>query len=191
MMIGTNQHTAKTIERIPNHSVGVELGVWKGNSSQQFAKKARRLHLVDSWSVEPYTHLSKEDYAHYLDRYAGMTGSKDPKSFQTYYDNIHASVVQKFSDNLNVVVWRMDTDKFFKTFDEKVDWFYVDAAHDDKGVYKDLCNTHKHLQKYGGGLIFGDDYGNKPGVVAGVDRFVKDFGLTLNNFYVNQYEIKV
>jgi hypothetical protein len=191
MMIGTNQQIKMTIKKIPFQSVGVELGVWKGNSSEYFAKKTRRLYLVDSWSVEPYKHLSKDEYNRYLDRYADMTGSRDPQSFQMYYDQIHAGVVEKFSDNLNVSIWRMDTDKFFKTFNEKVDWFYVDAAHDEDGVYKDLCNTRNHLLKYGGGLIFGDDYGNKAGVVAGVDKFVEEFGLTINNFYANQYEIKI
>lgn len=190
-MIGVNNHINETIKRIPAHSVGVELGVWKGNSSQKFAQKTRRLHLVDSWSVEPYKDLSEEEYQNYLDRYAGMTGGRTPEQFQQYYDNIHDSVVRKFSDNLNVTIWRMDTDRFFKLFDEKVDWFYVDAAHDEEGVYKDLCNTYAHLIKHGGGTIFGDDYGNKAGVVAGVDKFINEFGLELDAYGVNQYQINV
>lgn len=189
MMIGTNRNIHETIKRMPNYSVGVELGVWKGDSSELMSQKTRKLHLVDSWSVEPYKHL--ESYEDYLKRYSGITGGNTPKEFMNYYDQIYESVCQRFQQNLNVQVWRMDTKRFFRMFDEKVDWFYVDAAHDEDGVYEDLVNTYKHLTSHGGGIIFGDDYGNKKGVVKGVDRFVEEYKVNLNNFYNNQYEIKV
>ena len=78
-----------------------------------------------------------------------------------------------------------------KTFDEKVDWFYVDAAHDEKGCYNDLVNSYNHLKKHGGGFLFGDDYGNKPGVVKAVDKFKAEYNLTMNVFHKNQYEMIV
>lgn len=189
MMVGTNNHSKETVKRIKQGSVGVELGVWKGNSSELFRKKASRLHLVDSWSVAPYTQL--ESYQSYLDRYSSICGSKDPKDFKKYYDKIYESVKKKFSNDINVTIWRMNTDKFFKEFTDKVDWFYVDAAHDEDGVYKDLVNSYKHLKKFNGGIIYGDDYGNKKGVVKGVDKFLKEYNLKINNFYENQYEIKI
>ncbi len=189
MMIGTNRNVHETIKRMPLNSVGVELGVWKGDSSELMSQKTRKLHLVDSWSVEPYKHL--ETYDSYLKRYQSVTGGNTPKDFMSYYDKIYQSVVDRFQQNLNVKIWRMPTTNFFKLFDEKVDWVYVDAAHDEEGVYLDLVNTHKHLAAHGGGTIYGDDYGNKQGVVKGVDRFVAEYDLKLNNFYNNQYEIKL
>ena len=68
MMIGKNRNIHETIKRMPLNSVGVELGVWKGDSSALMAEKTSRLHLVDSWSVEPYKHL--ESYDDYIKRYS-------------------------------------------------------------------------------------------------------------------------
>ena len=43
-----------------------------------------------------------------------------------------------------------------------------------------------------GGYIFGDDYSDaKPGVKKAVDTFINETGLFLNNFYMDQFEIKV
>ena len=189
MMVGTNVAAQYVATRMPENSVGVELGVWKGDSSNWFSKRTRKLHLVDSWSVEPYQQIDGWDA--YLSRYAQITGGNDVESFQKYYDTIHKSVVSRFTNNLNVVIHRMDTDKFFKTFDEKVDWFYVDAAHDKTGCYTDLVNSYNHLKKNGGGFLFGDDYGNKRGVVEAVDKFKAEYNLTMNVFHKNQYEMIV
>lgn len=189
MMIGKNVNVPETVKRIKPNSVGVELGVWKGDSSQLFKSKSSKLYLVDSWSVQPYEHL--ESYESYLDRYASTAGIRDPKSFKKYYDDVYKSVVNRFRNDNNVIICRMDTDEFFSQFTEKVDWFYVDAAHDEDGVYKDLVNSYDHLKKFAGGTIYGDDYGNKQGVVKGVDKFLKKYNLEINNFYRNQYEIKV
>jgi len=187
MMVGKNRYINETVNRMPLNSVGVELGVWRGDSSAVMAQKTSRLHLVDSWSVEPYKDL--EMYEDYIKRYARVTGSDDPEDFTKYYNEVYKSVVKRFAGNLNIQVWRMDTDSFFNMFEDKVDWFYVDASHEEDGVYKDLVNTYNHLKKQGYGTIYGDDYGNKKGVVNGVDKFLKDYNLNLNNFYKNQYEI--
>ena len=82
----------------------------------------------------------------------------------------------------------MTTTEWFKNFKEKLDWIYVDARHDTPGVYEDLINSVKVLKK--GGVIYGDDYGfNKYCVKVAVDKFIEKTGLTLNNFYQDQYEI--
>lgn len=190
MMFGRNGEVQETIKRIPKSSIGVELGVWKGVSSELFSKKTSTLHLVDSWSVEPYTEL--ESYESYLDRYSKLTGGSTPDDFMRFYDKVHAGVVNKFKNNKNVKVYRMTTDRFFETFDQDVDWFYVDAAHDEAGVYRDMTNCYNYLKSRRGGIIFGDDYGVKLGVVAGVDKFMKNnTNLVFDNFYGNQFEVRV
>ena len=40
MMFGKNPGTDATWKRIPEYSVGAELGVWKGDSSLKFLKRA-------------------------------------------------------------------------------------------------------------------------------------------------------
>tara|TARA_Y100001972_G_C7644381_1_gene323747 strand:- start:1149 stop:1718 length:570 start_codon:yes stop_codon:yes gene_type:complete len=187
MMVGKNRYIFETVNRMPLNSVGVELGVWRGDSSAVMAQKTSRLHLVDSWSIEPYK--KTEMYEDYIQRYKGITGSDNPKQFMNYYDSVYNSVVERFANNINIQIWRMDTNSFFKMFEDKVDWFYVDASHEEEGVYEDLVNTYNYLKKQGYGTIYGDDYGNKAGVVKGVDKFLKDYNLKLNNFYKNQYEI--
>ena len=38
------------MEKDPENSVGAELGVWQGESPEKFLKRAKHVHLVDSWS---------------------------------------------------------------------------------------------------------------------------------------------
>ena len=189
MMIGTNVAAQYVAKRMMPGSIGVELGVWKGKSSEIFSKRTSKLHLVDSWSVEPYRNLDSWD--NYLQRYSQITGGNTPEDFEKYYDEIYESVEKKFEDNDDVIIHRMDTNKFFETFKGDVDWFYVDAAHDEEGCYKDLVNSYNHLRRHGGGILFGDDYGNKKGVVKAVDRFKAERNLVMNVFHKNQYEMIV
>ena len=60
-------------------------------------------------------------------------------------------------------------------------WFYVYT----------ISTSYNHLKKHGGGILFGDDYGNKKGVVKAVDKFKSEYNLTMNVFHKNQYEMIV
>jgi hypothetical protein len=190
MMLGKNNESINVLSKIPENSVGVELGVWKGESSERFASKTKRLHLVDAWAPEPYKESTEHgSFENYISRYSQMVGSKNPDDFKKFYDSIYNMVKEKFSNNPNVILYRMSTKDFFKGFEEQVDWVYVDAAHDHNGCYHDLVNCLKIIKK--GGKILGDDYNNKPGVKSAVDQFVKDHQMVLDNFFGNQYEIMV
>ncbi len=189
MMFGNNVESIHIVDRIKEDSIGVELGVWKGASSEKFLKKTKHLHLVDAWAPESYQ-ASKEhgSYEGYLERYSQLVGSKNPNDFVKYYDKIYNEVKDKF-ENSSVTIHRMSTDDFFKTFNDKVDWVYIDAAHDYEGCLKDLRNSIKILQE--GGIIYGDDYNNKPGVKQAVDYFISETGHTLSIIYGSQYEIRI
>jgi len=189
MMYGKNTGSDQTWQRIPQNSVGVEIGVWKGDTSAKFLRRAGHLHLVDSWSVVPYT-ISDEHgtYEAYLDRYAAMVGSRDPEDFQKFYDSIYESVKLRFQSH-PVTIHRMNSRDFFKSFQESVDWVYVDADHSYQGCLGDLDHSLRIVKK--GGKIYGDDYTNKPGVRRAVDDFVQRTGLKFNNFFGTQYEIEV
>ena len=43
MMFGKNPGTDETWKRIPENSVGAELGVWQGESSEKFLKRAKHV----------------------------------------------------------------------------------------------------------------------------------------------------
>lgn len=189
MMFGKNIESVRVVDRIQPGTVGVELGVWKGDSSEKFLKKTKHLHLVDAWAPESYE-MSKEHgtFEDYLNRYAKLVGSRDPKDFVKYYDKIYEDVRARFLLK-PVTIHRMFTKEFFATFTERVDWVYVDAAHDHDGCYFDLENSLKIVKP--GGSIFGDDYQNKPGVRSAVDAFIRDYDLVLDNFHGSQFEIKL
>ncbi len=56
MMLGSNHCSKAVVERLPCDSVGIELGVWKGDTAQRFVDsgRVRLLHLVDAWNVSAY-----------------------------------------------------------------------------------------------------------------------------------------
>ncbi len=222
MMYGENNGTDETWKRIPEGSVGIEIGVWKGNSSVKFLRRAQKLHLVDPWSPIAYEDSEEfGDYATYLNRYKKIVGSDKPKDFQLFYDNTYKATLDRINRELKkyfveqnvtkeVVIHRQTSEEFFKTFNEKVDWVYVDGSHAYDLVLADLeCSLEiiKH-----GGSIFGDDYSDKkPEVKRAVDDFCVFLGScgVAPNFKVfgsrdptrtlrhrqkwpdNQYEIKV
>lgn len=187
MMYGKNTDSRQTLNRIPLQSTGVEIGVWQGDSSARFLTKARHLHLVDSWSPVPYTKSDEHGtYEDYLRRYSQLVGSEDPADFQAYYDKIYHAVVKRFQDQA-VTIHRVSSSEFFQSFDQQVDWVYVDGDHSFQGCLADLRGCLRIVRP--GGQILGDDYTNKPGVRQAVDTFVNETGLKLNNFYGTQYEI--
>jgi len=181
MMLGKNKGALDTVERIPLGSVGVEIGVWRGDTSERFLQRARFLHLVDPWAVEPY---QDADYSAYLKKYAKLTGSLDPADFQKYYDDVYQSVVDRFKGK-PVEIHRCTSAEFFDTFRGYVDWVYIDGLHTFEGCLFDLQNALNIVKP--GGWILGDDYGNKPGVKKAVDAF----GLGFELFGLNQYAIPI
>jgi len=188
MMVGTNTPVLETIKRIPTGSVGVELGVWKGESASLFLTKASKLYLVDAWSVSPYVDGEEwGSYQAYLDRYSKVVGGRTEEDFKRYYEKIYTLVKDKFKDDRRVFIYRGTTTSFFAFFDKKVDWVYVDASHSYTGCINDLYGSLRVATT----SIYGDDYGNKEGVTKAVDQFIKETNLPFNNFYKNQYEITV
>jgi hypothetical protein len=162
MMFGENKAVGAVVDRIPRGSIGVEIGVWRGDSSAKFLSKAARLHLVDPWSVGAYG----ADPA-YLKRYSVLVGSSKPEDFEKYYEDVFRSVCKRFVKN-PVIVHRMTSSQFFSIFKDKVDWVYIDGLHTYEGCLADIRGARQILLP--GGVIYGDDYGVKPGVTQAVDE---------------------
>ena len=184
-MKGVNKTVNETVKLIPKNSIGAELGVWKGETSSKFLSKCKFLYLVDSWSVVAYEDSDEHgDYEGYLERYSKIVGSNNPKAFQKFYDNIYSEVNEKFA-NSSVKIYRMTTREWFKIFDEKLDWIYVDANHGYLDALFDLQESYKKIKS--GGRLFADDYSdNKPGVKKAVEDFSKIMNLPFTNFYRDQ-----
>lgn len=187
--IFTNTGSDTTAQLIPDQSIGIEIGVWKGNTSLKFLSKAKHLHLVDSWSVIPYQQSDEHGtFEDYLKRYKKMVGSDNPDDFQNYYDIVYQDVCKRFQ-NLPVTIHRMSSRNFFDSFSDQVDWIYIDGDHSYAGCLADLRGSLKVVRP--GGTIFGDDYTNKPGVRRAVDQFVSETGMRFDNFHGSQYQIEV
>lgn len=184
MMFGKNKGVTAILQHIPKDSVGVEIGVWRGDSSEKFLSRAKHLHLVDPWSVRAY--VDSDDFGGfdmYLNRYSELTGAATIESFKTYYDGVYESVKSRFSGK-PVTIHRCTSSEFFGTFNGHVDWVYIDGDHSEGGCHFDLMGA----ARISSGYIFGDDYGSKDGVTAAVDRFINETGLPIN-VYGTQYKI--
>lgn len=183
MMFGRNAGARDTAARIPLGSVGVEIGVWKGDSSEVFLRRAAHLHLVDPWAVDAYRDSDEHGgFDAYIERYARLTGSTDPARFQVFYEQVYDGVRQRFAGR-PVTIHRCTSADFFATFHGLVDWVYIDGLHSFDGCLADLQAARQVVRS--GGWIFGDDYGNKPGVT----RAVQALGLPFETFGRNQYAI--
>lgn len=190
MMFGKNPGTDETWKRIPAGSIGAELGVWQGDSALKFLNRAKHIHLVDAWAPEVFKGSNEfGGYQAYLERYSKLTGEATTEGFQRYYDKIYEGVKKKFTGK-PVTIHRMSTEQWFNTFDQKLDWIYVDASHGYEGCLHDLTRAVGMIKP--GGKLFGDDYGpKKPGVQDAVNQFIKNTGHKLNNFHDDQFEVQL
>ena len=189
MMLGTNPNAAAVAERLPENSVGAEIGVWRGDSSQVFlgTGKVRRLYLVDPWELTAYP---KEELPEIAARYGDLVGGTTIGAFARYYGNVYADVLDRFEGDPRVIVWRMPSERFWRLHEARsLDWVYLDGNHDHRHVHADLTFAWAKMAGRGG-VIFGDDYGNKPGVTSAVDQFVETADLRFEVFAGNQYEIR-
>ena len=171
------------IKHIPEHSKGAEIGVWHGNTSLAIVRnrKPKHIHLVDPWSIAPYREGSEHGtFKQYLARYASMVKSDSPDDFQAHYDRIHLRVTNRFKEYKGVTIHRMTSEKWFDSFNDKLDWIYLDGNHSFGACFADLCCSLEIVRK--GGFIFGDDYRwtkiGKPGLTKAVDLFkLKGFAI--------------
>ena len=187
MMFGQNTgaHT-RTVKKIPIDSEGVEIGVWKGDTTVLFAERAKKVHAVDPWSAYCY---NEKQFQRHVDRYAEHFSIEPTREgFQKHYDEIYKEVETRFQDK-NVELYRMTSDDWFEQNTKKdYDWIYVDGSHAFEGCLKDLKRAWGIIRS--GGVLYGDDYPNKPGVVQAVDSFVYAKNLKLNRFANNQWYIE-
>lgn len=135
---------------IPPGSVGVEIGVWEGASSLEFAERARYLYLVDPWPGRD------DQYRRVKELFAGRNVTVMRHTSKEFLESLHT---------YNLVCSNT------KNEDKKVlfDWFYIDGLHDYESVKADLIGASKLLKPTG--IIYGDDYGKKDGVQQAVDEF--------------------
>jgi Methyltransferase domain len=156
----------EVLERMPTHSVGAEIGVWTGDFSALILRAVapRVLHLIDPWKYEP-----DPEYAQGL--YGGLAGN------QAKMDLIHDLVQRRFERHVAsgaVRIHRSSSVEAAATFpDGYFDWVYIDGNHQYEFVKRDLESFYPKVKT--GGLIAGDDYGNRGWWADGVTKAVNEF----------------
>lgn len=160
----TGDYRRFLLRQLPPHSVGCELGVWKGDFSAEILKitQPKELYLVDPWLFQPEYPRSW---------YGGAAAQT-----QQDMDNIHQGVINRFAGRDNVHIIRKKTEQLADEISpSSLDWAYIDGNHQYEFVLQDLGMFDKLVKP--GGIICGDDFdrGQAPPypITQAVNEFVK------------------
>jgi len=181
-LIGPNTHAHAharrgVLESLPKNSVGVEIGVWRGDFSSLALEivEPSLLHMVDPW-------LFAGDDLHRGAMYAGSVANSQPDM-----DGVYAEVLARFAAEREagvVCVHRCRSDEAASRLaDGSLDWVYVDGDHLYEAVGLDLALYWPKLRV--GGELWADDYLNVDrwwgdGIKRAVDKFVTEQDLCMN-----------
>jgi hypothetical protein len=153
-------------ELLPRRAICAEIGVWKGDFSQQILEitTPSKLHLIDPWALR-----ESEEYRD------ARYGSR--RSDQQRLDEIHGRVRKRFAQAIEdgvVEIHRCGSEEAIAAFpDRYFDWVYIDGNHTYEYVSRDLALYHAKVRD--GGILAGDDYGAQGWWQNGVTRAVDDF----------------
>ncbi len=152
------------LSKLPQNSVGAEIGAWKGDFSSRILSKInpRKLYLID-----PYRYVA--EYGEAL--YGGRSGS------QERMNEVYKSVVNRFRteiSNERLEIIRNSSRSALSNFqDNDLDWVYIDGDHTYEYVKKDLETSWSKVRI--GGFITGDDYNLMGWWEDGVTKAVNEF----------------
>jgi hypothetical protein len=152
---------------LPKRSVGMEIGVHRGDFSRHLLDKLRprELHLVDPWE-----HATGETYAR---AWYGGNAKGGVEEMEARYQG----VAKRFSRAIGagvVKLHRKYSDAALAEFpDGYFDWIYIDGNHTYDFVKRDLELSLRKVKP--GGYIAGDDYGHAGWWEDGVSRAVDEF----------------
>ena len=139
--------------------LGAEIGVEQGIFSEIICQNdnVKKLYSIDAWKAyreyRDHTRQSKLDGFYEISK----------KRLESY----NCEIIRKFSE-----------DAVTDFMDDSFDFVYIDANHDYKHVYQDICLWIKKVKS--GGIISGHDYIRRKGqshlyaVVDAVNDYVKE-----------------
>ena len=156
------------LKELPKNSICAEIGVYKGDFSEDILSVTRpkKLYLIDPWKYEPGEIYKKASYG-------GAAGSQEAM------DRICEETAKKFKLEINkglIAIHRKSSEEAGRDFpDGHFDWVYIDGNHQYEFAIKDLELYFTKVKKRG--FIAGDDYRNggwwRGGVKKAVDEFIK------------------
>lgn len=134
----------------------VEIGVFRGRSSQQFKALFPEavLYLIDPWLL----------YDEYLSQEAGPISKNAPD-----YESAYQTVCRLFENDPQVKILRKSSLEALTDVPDCIDLVFIDGNHDYAHVKQDI--QHWSAKVRPGGIISGHDYNDLfPGVVQAVDE---------------------
>lgn len=157
------------VNKFPDNSHFVEVGVWKGMSACYMAveiinsQKNIKFDCVDTWEFVP---TSKEINEEQFD-----------KLYKIFLENI-----EPVKNNINIIK-KLSWEGAELYNDESLDFVFIDAGHDYESVSKDLKAWSPKVKK--NGIIAGHDYHYDCGVYPAVNEFFgKDKIKTMNSCWI-------
>lgn len=162
---------AKVIEKVKPKTI-IEVGSWKGRSALHMANLTEELktkiYCCDTWLGSVSFKEEDRDDPDLIPCSYGMVN--------IYLQFLH-NIAQSGKGDRIYPIPQTSTNaaKLLHFLRVTGDLIYIDADHSYPGVYADLEHYAELLSP--GGIMFGDDYNDFPGVKAAVDRFAYEHGL--------------
>ncbi|MGI9534281.1 MAG: class I SAM-dependent methyltransferase [Thermodesulfobacteriota bacterium] len=159
-----NRKRSKFLEILPKNSIGVELGVFKGDFSKKILEivQPEKLYLVDPWWL-----LGKKTWRFSLINRSVISG--------------YVNVVKKFENELVdgkvEIKVGFSKDVLAEFPDNYLDWAYIDSSHFYKETKEELEILKDKVKDQG--YISGHDWEPDPlkkhhGVYKAVNEFIKE-----------------
>jgi hypothetical protein len=158
------------LELLPKSSVGVEIGVHKGDFAAVILGivSPTLLHLIDPWKHET------------ADAYKDAWYGGQATDGQREMDERYAGVLARFDAEVRsgqVQVHRAQSaDVLDRMPDGSLDWVYIDGNHLFEFVRQDIALSFRKVRV--GGYVTGDDYTDGGWWQGGVKRAVDEFRVT-------------
>lgn len=163
-------HCISEVLKDKDHSVGAEVGVWKGQFTYNILNllpNIKTYYCIDSWKMY-------DEYKSSLKGEAFLKADYDT-IFRTYKNK-----VKKFKNKITTMRM-MSTEALSKIPDRSLDFVFIDANHSYEYAKEDITVWSPKV-KYGG-LISGHDYGRNQHSDIGVTRAVNELIPNVNKGY--------
>jgi methyltransferase family protein len=180
-MSDRNYARLKVIELIEEGDACAEIGVWKGDFSEQIiSREPRELHLIDPWRFQ----------SKFPGRLYGGVAAKSQQDM----DAICESVARRFTGNPTVKIQRSESIAAAAAFaDQYFDWVYVDGDHSFDAALADLVVWYPKVKS--AGFLCVDDLNwrdemNRLAVGQACEKFIADRGIKTARVVGDQFIIR-
>lgn len=117
--------------------VGAEIGVWRGEFTEKFAKLGLKMYAIDPW-------MELKDY------------KSDGKGFQASQDKCYEITKEVLAPYDCTIIRKESMAALADVPNESLDFVYIDGNHWFRYVAEDICEWTKKVKP--GGYVCGHDY---------------------------------